>query len=132
MQDGGMQQNEDSRLVWSDERGGAVGDKPSKAGRTSKAKKKNQGAGLSRGGFPQDGVVRVCREKSGRGGKTVTVLYGVPGSEGDRKRMLKKLKARCGCGGTMRESFLEIQGDQRDKILSFLEGEGLDVKRAGG
>ena len=128
----GMQTNEDSRLVWSDERGGAVGDKPAKAARKRKASKKNKGADLNRGGFPNDGVVRVCREKSGRGGKTVTVLYGVPGTDGDRQKMLKTLKARCGCGGTLRESFLEIQGDQRDKILAFLEDQGLDAKSAGG
>lgn len=121
----------DSRLVWSDERGGAVGDKPSKAGRKRK-KTPPKGDGLARSGFPKDGVVRVCREKSGRGGKTVTVLYGVPGSDADRKRLLKRLKAQCGCGGTQRESFLEIQGDQRDRILAFFEQEGVAAKAAGG
>ena len=125
-----MNARDDSRLVGSDERGGAVGDKPLKHAR--KSKKAKAGPDLNRGGFPRDGVVRVCREKSGRGGKTVTVLYGVPGTREELSRLLKELKQLCGCGGTLKESFLEIQGDQRDKILAFLETQGVDAKAAGG
>lgn len=126
-----MSMNDNSRLVWSDERGGAVGDKTSKNQRKQQ-KKKSASATQSGGGFPKDGVVRVCREKSGRGGKTVTVLYGVPGSQDNRNDLLKELKQLCGCGGTLKGSFLEIQGDQREKILTHLEGKGLKVKAAGG
>lgn len=111
--------------------GGAVGDKTSKNKRKQK-KKKASPAAKSGGGFPKDGVVRICREKSGRGGKTVTVLYGVPGSQGEREDLLKTLKQQCGCGGSMKGSFLEIQGDQRDKILEYLESQGMKVKLAGG
>jgi translation initiation factor 1 len=125
-----MSANDNSRLVWSDERGGAVGDKTSKNQR--KQQKKAAPAAKSGGGFPKDGVIRVCREKSGRGGKTVTVLYGVPGSQADRGDLLKALKQLCGCGGAQKESFLEIQGDQREKILAYLEEKGLKAKVAGG
>ncbi len=121
---------DNSRLVWSDEQGGAVGNKPSKQKR--KDSKPKKGGGMARGGFPNDGIVRVCREKSGRGGKTVTVLYGVPGSAADRKSLLKELKQRCGCGGSVQDAFLEIQGDQREVILTFLEEKGIPAKPAGG
>jgi translation initiation factor 1 len=98
-----MSMKENSRLVWSDEQGGSVGDSGLKHARKSQKKKKSSATGLNRGGFPQDGVVRVCREKTGRGGKTVTVLYGVPGSDKERKSLLKELKAGCGCGGSLKE-----------------------------
>lgn len=120
--------SDNSRLVWSDERGGAVGGKPSRQKRKDQKSKKS--SGVAKSGFPKDGVIRVCREKSGRGGKTVTVLYGV--SPSDRKDLLKELKKRCGCGGAMKDAFLEIQGDQRDVILAFLEEKGLPAKAAGG
>ncbi|MDF3128745.1 hypothetical protein P0Y35_06010 [Kiritimatiellaeota bacterium B1221] len=124
-----MNKNDNSRLVWSDERGGAVGDKTSKNKRKQQKKQKVAPAAQSGGGFPKDGVVRVCREKSGRGGKTVTVLYGV---EGDRNGLLKTLKQLCGCGGSLKGSFLEIQGDQRDKIMAYLAEKGIKAKVAGG
>ncbi|MGA0333538.1 MAG: translation initiation factor [Kiritimatiellia bacterium] len=127
-----MRANENSRLVWSDERGGAVGDKPSKNLRHKQKHKKTAPAAQSGGGFPKAGIIRVCREKSGRGGKTVTVLYGVPGSQDERNQLLKSLKQLCGCGGALKGSFLEIQGDQREKILAFLQEQGHKVKAAGG
>lgn len=121
-----MNSQDNSRLVWSDERGGAVGDKTSKNQRKQK-KQKTAPAANSGGGFPKDGVVRVCREKSGRRGKTVTVLYGVPGSQEDRNDLLKTLKQLCGCGGSLKGSFLEIQGDQREKIMTHLTEQGIKV-----
>ena len=127
-----MNNNDNSRLVWSDELGGAVGDKTSKNQRKQKKKQKAVPASQSGGGFPKDGVIRVCREKAGRSGKTVTVLYGVPGSQGDRNDLLKKLKQLCGCGGALKESFLEIQGDQREKIMVYLTAQGMKAKAAGG
>jgi translation initiation factor 1 len=124
-----MNVESNSRLVWSSEAGGRVGGSNEK---TSKKVKKPKTGDLGRQGFPKDGVIRIGREKSGRGGKTVTVLYGVPGSAADRTRLLKDLKQLCGCGGVQKDSFLEIQGDQRDKILPFLETKNLPAKHAGG
>lgn len=118
-----------SRRVWSSEAGGRVGESKGKIGKKSKNVKKED---RSRKGFPQDGVIRICREKSGRGGKTVTVLYGIPGTSAHRTQLLKDLKQLCGCGGVQKDSFLEIQGDQRDKILPFLESKNLPAKNAGG
>lgn len=79
-----------------------------------------------------DGIVRIRRETSGRKGKGVTTISGVPLSEAELKTLLKRLKQRCGTGGALKEGVLEIQGDHRDPIKQLLESEGFKVKLAGG
>ncbi len=85
-----------------------------------------------RPGAPDDGVVRVFRETSGRKGRTVTLVTGVPGSEADRKAVAGDLKRLCGTGGANRPGVIEIQGDHRERIAEHLRGRGLRVKLAGG
>ena len=79
-----------------------------------------------------DGIVRVTREKQGRGGKTVTVVRGL-GLDAEALTALgKRLRAACGAGGTARSGVLEVQGDHADKVLALLLAEGHKAKRAGG
>jgi translation initiation factor 1 len=82
--------------------------------------------------FSGDGIVRVGRETKGRKGKGVTLITGYNGSESDLKKLCKELKARCGCGGAVKNHIIEIQGDHRDTIVEELEKKGLTVKRSGG
>ena len=77
-------------------------------------------------------VVRVGRETKGRGGKGVTVISDLPLNESDLAELATKLKTRLGSGGTVKDGKIEIQGDQRDRIVQELEGMGYRVKRAGG
>ena len=79
-----------------------------------------------------DGVVRIRRETGGRGGKTVTTVHGVQGSEDDLKALCQELKRRCGVGGAVKDFVIEIQGDHRDAIEESLRSKGMTVKRAGG
>jgi translation initiation factor 1 len=79
--------------------------------------------------LPKDGVVRVFREKGGRGGKTVTVVRGL---DGDLARVASDLKRHCGSGGAVKGDTVEIQGDHRDKIVARLRSAGHVVKIAGG
>jgi translation initiation factor 1 len=79
-----------------------------------------------------DGIVRVRRETKGRGGKTVTVTSGLPGSESALGTLAGELKRRCGCGGTMKDGIIEIQGDHCDLLVAELGKRGFTVKRAGG
>ena len=79
-----------------------------------------------------DGIVRVRRESKGRGGKTVTVITGVPLDDGKLKILAGELKRRCGSGGTLKEGVIEIQGDHRDLLVSELKSRGFAVKLAGG
>jgi translation initiation factor 1 len=79
-----------------------------------------------------DGVVRVQLEKKGRGGKTVSVITGLAGSEETLRALAAELKRRCGTGGTLKEGVIEIQGDHRDTLVEVLKARGINAKRAGG
>lgn len=76
-----------------------------------------------------DGVVRVSRTSSGRRGKTVTLVTGLPA--GDVAAVAKELKRLCGSGGSAKDGVVEIQGDQRERIIAHLQGR-YRVKAAGG
>ena len=80
--------------------------------------------------LPNDGIVRVFREKGGRGGKVVTVVRGLPG--GQLKGVASDLKKLCGSGGAVKDGAVEIQGDHREKVAARLEAQGHRVKLAGG
>jgi translation initiation factor 1 len=77
-------------------------------------------------------TVYVERSKSGRKGKTVTLIINMPGDAASKKKLLKQLKAQCGAGGTLKDGVLEVQGDHRDKLIETLKGMGHTVKPRGG
>jgi translation initiation factor 1 len=82
--------------------------------------------------FPNDGVVRVRREKQGRGGKTVTTVAGVPLPPDGLRDLAAELKRRCGSGGTAKAGVIEIQGEHVETVMAELAAKGWRVKRAGG
>lgn len=71
-------------------------------------------------------------EKTGRGGKTVTVIDQLPKNELFLKNLTTTLKKKCGSGGTYlmdgKEGVIEIQGDKRDLVRTFLQKEGIKSK----
>lgn len=75
-----------------------------------------------------DGVVRIQKQTSGRKGAGVSVITGLDLSDED----LKKLKKRCGCGGSVKNGIIEIQGEKRDLLKQLLEKKGFKVKLSGG
>ncbi|MGC3873670.1 translation initiation factor Sui1 [Halomonas sp. GXIMD04776] len=79
-----------------------------------------------------DGVVRIRRETSGRKGKGVTTISGVPLPRTELKTLAKDLKKRCGTGGAVKDDIIEIQGDHRQTLKEALEARGYTVKLAGG
>ncbi len=79
-----------------------------------------------------DGFVRIARESKGRKGAGVTLVSGVPLGASDLAAFAKLLKKRCGTGGTIKNSTIEIQGDQRTKIAAEVEKKGWKVKLVGG
>lgn len=79
-----------------------------------------------------DGIVRVSREKKGRGGKTVTVVRGLALDAAALAALGRQLKAACGSGGTVADGAIEIQGDHVERVVQALQGRGQVVKRAGG
>ncbi|MGF1540607.1 MAG: translation initiation factor [Pleurocapsa sp.] len=76
--------------------------------------------------------IRIQATRSGRKGKTVTVITGFQHSPESLNKLLKKLKNQCGSGGTMKEDGLEIQGDHKQKLLEILTGLGYKAKISGG
>jgi len=82
--------------------------------------------------YESDGIVRVGRSTKGRKGKGVTTIEGLGLDETSLKKLAKELKQKCGTGGTVKEGVIEIQGEQRDLIVSELEKKGYRVKRSGG
>ena len=81
---------------------------------------------------PDDGVVRVFRERGGRRGKTVTVIRGLPDRGPALEARAAELRRLCGAGGTLGDGAIEIQGDHRERIAQRLREAGLRVKLAGG
>lgn len=79
-----------------------------------------------------DGIVRVGRETKGRKGKGMTVITGVPLHPEGLSDLAKKLKQKCGTGGTLKNGRIEIQGDHRDLLVAELQSMGYTVKRSGG
>ena len=79
-----------------------------------------------------DGIVRIRRETSGRKGKGVTTISGIPLPQNDLKTLAKTLKQRCGTGGAVKEGVVEIQGDHRETLRDTLTSMGYQVKLAGG
>lgn len=79
-----------------------------------------------------DGRVRVSRESAGRGGKTVTVVRGLPLDAAALATLGKQLRAACGAGGTAKDGTLELQGDHVERVLAWLQARGHAAKRSGG
>ena len=78
--------------------------------------------------MPAKIVAKLRLEKSGRGGKTVTVVYDLPDNQAFLKELASELKRACGAGGAVIDNGVEIQGDLRDRIRAALEKKGWTVK----
>ncbi len=79
-----------------------------------------------------DGIARVRRETKGRGGKTVTTISGVPLAVDALQELASALKKRCGCGGSLKDGVIEIQGDHVELLLAELIKQGFKAKKSGG
>ncbi|ALL38397.1 stress response translation initiation inhibitor YciH [Serratia marcescens] len=79
-----------------------------------------------------DGIVRIQRQTSGRKGKGVCLITGVDLDDAALDKLAAELKKKCGCGGSVKEGVIEIQGDKRELLKQLLEAKGMKVKLAGG
>lgn len=79
------------------------------------------------------GRVDVMRTTAGRGGKTVTLVTGFTGiGLPEKESLAKKMRAACGCGGTVKDGNIEIQGDQRETVARILGEAGFRPVMSGG
>lgn len=77
-------------------------------------------------------VVCVGRETKGRRGKGVTIVWDIPLEGEALQELAATLKNRCGTGGTVKDGRIEIQGDQRERLIKVLDELGYKVKKVGG
>jgi translation initiation factor 1 len=88
----------------------------------------------SRSTRPKDrGRVDILRQTAHRGGKTVTVVknfigIGLP----EKEKLAKQMQKTCGCGGTVKDGQIEIQGDKRIEVGRILTEAGFRPVFAGG
>lgn len=121
-----------SRLVYSTESGRICPQCNKPVSSCACKKKKNKTTNKPGRNYPDDGVIRIMRETKGHKGKTVTVIVNVPFENVELKEFAKKMKTRCGTGGSVKEGEIVIQGDHRQTVLDEIINQGYKAKLAGG
>ena len=81
---------------------------------------------------PDQQLLYVRLDRKNRKGKTVTLVDGFAGTEGELKLLGKELKSKCGTGGSAKDGEILIQGDFRERVITLLVNKGFKVKRSGG
>ena len=74
--------------------------------------------------LPAQQKIKVRLDKKHRAGKAVTLIEGFIGKETDKQELGKKLKTYCGTGGAVKDGEIIVQGDNRDKVLQWLQKNG--------
>ncbi|HAM97216.1 MAG TPA: translation initiation factor [Marinilabiliales bacterium] len=81
---------------------------------------------------PNKQNLKVSIDRKQRGGKSVTLVQGFVGTDGDLKELSKLLKTRCGVGGSAKDGEMIIQGEFKQKVAELLTQLGYKVKTIGG
>jgi translation initiation factor 1 len=80
---------------------------------------------------PAQQTLYLALERHG-GGKTATVITNFIGSDDDLNALGKQLKTKCGVGGSVKDGVIIIQGDNREKAITYLQTLGYKTKQKGG
>ncbi len=81
---------------------------------------------------PAQQKLRIRLDKKQRAGKAVTLLEGFEGKDADREELGRKLKSFCGTGGSVKDGEIIVQGDNRDKVVQWLQKNGFtNAKKSG-
>lgn len=68
--------------------------------------------------------LKIRLDTKHRAGKAVTLIEGFIGTTADMEELGKKLKSFCGTGGSVKDGEIIVQGDNREKILQWLQKNG--------
>ena len=74
------------------------------------------------------GPCKIRMEKKGRAGKTVTVIYDLPFSLKEAQALMKELQTYLACGATLKNSTIELRGENREKIKTFFQNKKITLK----
>ena len=77
---------------------------------------------------PERQRLRVSLDRHHRGGKVVTLVTDFVGTDDDLQELGRRLKARCGVGGSAKDGEIIIQGDQQEKVRQALTTAGYNVR----
>ena len=78
---------------------------------------------------PAQQKIKVRLDTKHRAGKAVTLVDGFIGTSLDKTELGKKLKTFCGTGGSVKDDEIIVQGDNRDKVLQWLQKNGYTATR---
>ena len=81
--------------------------------------------------LPAQQNLKVWLDRLG-GNKVVTTVRGFVGTATDLTELAKQLKNTCGAGGSAKGGEILIQGDHREKVLTYLTNKGYKARKAGG
>lgn len=73
---------------------------------------------------PSEQKLKIRLDTKHRAGKAVTLIEGFIGTMADMDELGKKLKSFCGTGGSVKDGEIMVQGDNREKILQWLQKNG--------
>ena len=79
--------------------------------------------------LPADQKIIVRLETKHRAGKAVTLIEGFTGTVKDKEELGKQLKTFCGTGGSVKDGEIIVQGDNRDKVVQWLQKQYGSVRK---